>query len=73
MNCELFVQCRCEYSQTASRTNDLHSSSTRHPWGSLPEDKVSRYLHEGGSGAEDQPPGVSCSGIPQLYTIIHSL
>ena len=48
--------------QTATREDDVLTSTTRHPRGPLPEDALPGHLHARGGGAEDQSARVEGSG-----------
>ena len=55
--------------QTASRTNDFHSSSIGRLGIAVREDPIPGHLHEGGGGAQNQSAGVQSSSVVQKQKV----
>ena len=48
--------------ETEEREDNVHQAAVGRPGVALPEDEISRYLHEGGGRSQDQPSRVESSG-----------
>lgn len=53
----------CSHSpEAAQRAHDLHTDAAGHLGGAVLQNPLPRHFHEGGSGPQDQPAGVTCTG-----------
>lgn len=53
----------CSHSpQAAQRAHNLHTDTAGHPGGAVLQNPLPRHFHEGGSGPQDQPARVTCTG-----------